>query len=87
MLLLLLTRKNFAPNHTPYTIVVIPSPLRLSPSLVRQQPRDGGRSDNEAKPMTPVERMFGVIKEYRRGALFRRTSSSGLDSSSRRAVK
>ena len=39
--------------------------------------------DDEAKPMTPVERMLGDIKEYGRGALFRRSSSSGLDSSSR----
>ncbi len=28
----------FAPNRTPYTIVVIPSPLHPLPSLVRQQP-------------------------------------------------
>jgi hypothetical protein len=42
--------------------------------------------DDEAKPMTPVERMLGDIKEYGRGALFRRTSSSSsvLESSSRR---
>ena len=31
-------RHTFAPNHTPYTIVVIPSSLHPWPSLVRQQP-------------------------------------------------
>jgi hypothetical protein len=36
--LTLCVRHTFAPNHTPYIIFVIPSPLHPSPSLVRQQP-------------------------------------------------